>query len=249
MNTVELIGSAYEPAANSAPGPGYRAPWGERVWREDLADNARSATARSFLIQLVVREIQFTERSNTWLRMLAEADEPVRGWAHACRQLADQTRSLRGELAVLLHRLVARRNRLNPRCRVDVIALLAQPLSEVMVEQLELHEVTVAGSTPWLELAALRPIEQMLAGMVPLAIDVAGAGHSDLQEAALLFGGRAARAGVLGSLLANSIAADPRRSEQVHAAEEQAIASFTKVLIECAQIGRELDSWRHGFVR
>lgn len=266
MTTVELIGTAYEPAANSAP-PG---------WCDVAVGNLRSHAARGFLIQLVAREIQINESCETWLRTVARqleslAEPGSAGAAAACDRLASQTRALRAELVVLVHRLVGRRNQISgsglgsagfgrtgrlravgtpvPRRRVDVFALLAQPRSLAMVELLELHQQNLATAEPWIELAALRPVEQMLAGIVPLAIDIAGVDDSDLCAAAELFEARTQRVAVFGSLLASLVAADPRRSASMRAAEERAIAVFTKLLSECAEIGQQLDSWRHGFVR
>ena len=223
MNTVLSIDTRYEPAANSAP-----------AWTIDETASTRAAAARGFLIQLVAREIQIADRCAVWLRGAAEGERLVEG-----------TRALRSELVVLLHRLVARRNRLNPQRRLDVIAILAQPLSPVMDELFELHE----SATSWLGLACLRPIEQMLATTIPLSIDITRADDSDLREAAQLFAARQRRADELASLLAEIVAADRDRAALVHAAEDQAIACFAKILSECSEIGQDLDNQRRGFVR
>ncbi len=244
MNTVELLDSAYEPAANSSPD------WARRR----ACASARTAAARGLLIQLVAREIQLAERSDAWLRaiagQLATAAEPgSERRAAACEQLADATQDLRAELVVLLHRLVARRNRLNPQRRVDVIAILSQPLSPTMIELIDLHERNVALAEPLVELASLRAIEQLLAAMVPLSVELTGAEDSDLDEALRQFASRSTRAAALGELIANLTAAKPEREALARAAEDRAIACFTELLVECGEVGRELDSWRHGFVR
>lgn len=245
MSTVELIAVEVEPAANTGPRSGAR--------REVVA---RTAAARGFLIQLIAREIQLLDRSATWLA--AAGRELGREWGErpelsdGCDRLADQTAVLREQLRVLMHHLVAHWNRSEQRCgrrlhgrRLHVATLLEQPITGAFAELVELHERIVAGPTPWLELAVLRPIEQMLAGVVPLAIDVAAVDDGDLAEAAELFGAREQRARELATLLVNIIAADARRSAAVAELEEQAIATFTKLLAECAKTGRELDGRRH----
>lgn len=247
MNTVELIGTAYEPAANSGPG-----------WGDASLEHARSQVARGFLIQLVAREVQLNDFGATWLQevatQLSSLAEPgsrtdYRTGAEACAVLANETRALRAKLVALAHRLVARRNQISPQRCVDVFALLAQPRSLAFIDVLEMHQQNLAGREPWIELAALRPIEQMLAGVVPLAIEVVGVDDGDLREAAELFGTRTQRASLLSSLLRNLVAVDAGRLASVRAAEDRAIATFTNLLSECAEIGRQLDSWRHGFVR
>jgi hypothetical protein len=240
MSTVELIalnGLEIEPAANTAPRSGAR---------HNIA--ARTATARGFLIQLVAREVPLLERGASWLRAVGRSLDPA-GSAAVCDRLAGESLDLREQLIVLTHHLVARWNRTEGRRRLDVAALLDQPITGAAAELVELGERHAAGPTPWIELAIVRPIEEMLAGMVPLAIDVAAVDDSDLAAAAQLFGAREQRARDLASVLATITAADPRRSAIVAEVEEQAIARFTKLLTECAKIGPELDCWRYGFVR
>jgi hypothetical protein len=239
MSTVELIAVEIEPAANTAP----------RVGGRDLV--ARTATARGFLIQLVAREVQLLERGAIWLRAVGHqlgSRDSSATLEHACDRLASQTVDLREQLIVLAHHLVARWNRTEGRRRLDVAALLTQPLTGAVAELVELHERHATGPTPWLELAVLRPIEQMLAGVVPLAIDVASVDDSDLAAAARLFGAREQRARELARGLAAVLATLTVEPAIVTEVEEQAIATFTKLLAECAKIGPELDCWRYGFV-
>ncbi|MFO7563557.1 MAG: hypothetical protein R6X02_13000 [Enhygromyxa sp.] len=241
MSTVHLIASEIEPAANTAPRCNSR--------RDGVA---RAATARGFLVQLVAREAPLLERGAIWLRsagrQLASLGPSAAGPAATCERLALETLGLREQLKVLAHHLVARWNRTEGRRRLDVSALLEQPVTGAAAELVSLHEQHAAGPTPWVELAVLRPLEQMLAGVVPLAIDVAVVDDSDLAAAARLFGAREQRARALADALAELVAADPRRAPLVAEAEEQAIAIFTKLLTECAKVGPELDCWRYGFV-
>jgi hypothetical protein len=236
MSNVVPIDSAPELAANSAPRSG--------------AGRDSTRAARGFLIQLVACEAQLAEYNAVWLREAGRQFEPA--LAQVCERLACETEALREQLIELEQRLVARWNWLE-RGQVDAGALLRQPMSKVVAELVELHEAHVHGPTPWAELAALRPIEQMLAAMVPLSIDLAGFAHGresdcdELQEAARLFGARELRARELTGLLDTLTAADPQRATLVREAEEQAIAAFTKVLSECARLGRELDGQR--FIR
>ena len=183
--------------------------------------------------------------------------------AEACERLAWDSKKLCEELVVLTYRLVGRWNWRDRGGHLDVVTLLEQPPCRSVVELIELHESHLRSATPWLELAALRPIEQMLAAMVPLAIDLAGLvgtevgaselEHPELVDAARLFAARSQRADQLERMLVELVAADPERTAIVRAAEEQATATFTKVLAECAHIGRELGSrdlrHRHRFAR
>ncbi|HLT38033.1 MAG TPA: hypothetical protein VK034_17225, partial [Enhygromyxa sp.] len=181
MSTVELIAVEVEPAANTAP-----------------RDGARATAARGFLIQLVAREVALLDRGASWLRAAGRLET----LSDACERLASHSEVLREQLIVLEHHLVARWNQLDRRGRLDVAALLDQPSppGSPFAELVELHERHVSGPTPWLELAVLRPIEQMLAAMVPLSIDLAGFAHAresdcdELQESARLFGARELRA-------------------------------------------------------
>lgn len=237
MSNVVPIDSAPELAANSAPRFG--------------AGRDSTRAARGFLIQLVACEAQLAEYNAVWLREAGRQIEPA--LAQVCERLACETEALREQLIELEQRLVARWNWVERAHQIDVDALLRQPMTKVVAELVELHEAHVHGPTPWAELAALRPIEQMLAAMVPLSIDLAGFTHAresdcdELQEAARLFGARELRARELTGLLDTLIAADPQRATLVREAEEQAIAAFTKVLSECARQGRELDGPR--FIR
>jgi hypothetical protein len=242
MSNVVLIDFApelaLEPAANSAP----RSASGR--------DAVSTRSARGFLIRLVACEAQLAECNAVWLREVGRRLD--RDWmmAETCDRLARETEALREQLIVLAQRLVARWNWLERRRQVDASELLREPISRAVAELVELHEGHVSGPTPWAELAALRPIEQMLAGMVPLAIDLAGFGfehgcaseleNAELTDAARLFGAREQRASELTTLLDTLTAVDSRRSAIVKVAEEQAIAAFTKVLAECAHLGHQL---------
>jgi hypothetical protein len=188
------------------------------------------AAARGFLIELVACEVQLADHGAEWLRAVGRS-----AGIGECEQLASEAVMLREELRVLVHRLVDRWNWLYARRRpqIDAAALLTRPMSPVVAELVALHERNVNGPTPWVELAALRPIEQMLAVVVPLAVDVAGIDDAELTETALLFEARSQRACELGTLLSNLIAADPRRATSIAIVEEQAVAAFTKVLAEC----------------
>ncbi|HVI04453.1 MAG TPA: hypothetical protein VM869_37465 [Enhygromyxa sp.] len=259
MSTVELIALGHEPAANCGP----------RCLAGREQASARAAAARGFLIQLVACEAQLAQRSAGWLQELGPRLSPT--MAEACERLAWDSKKLCEELVVLAYRLVGRWNWRDRGRHLDVVALLEQPPCRSVAELIELHESHLRSATPWLELAALRPIEQMLAAMVPLAIDLAGLcegpadavaetevgaselEHPELSDAARLFGARSQRADQLERMLAELAGADPERSAIVRAAEEQATATFTKVLAECAHIGRELGSrdvrHRHRFAR
>lgn len=231
MSTVELIDFSPELAANSAPRP---------VADLDVV-STRATAARGFLIQLVAREVQLSPLRARWLREVGQQLQPMHG--AACERLASETELLHEHLRELVERLVGRWNWLERHRRIDALRLLEQPPSRAVAELIELHEQHLISPTPWLELAALRSIEQMLAVVVPLAIDLAGFArgevvHAELADAALLFATREQRACSLAELLAELIAAEPERSALVDVAEEQAITSFTKVLAECAQIGR-----------
>lgn len=242
IDMIDLTALGPVPAANTAP----------RFLGSAAVVSARAAAARGFLIHLVACEAQLAERNAGWLREVGrqlEADMP--DMSQACDQLACETEALREQLVVLAHRLVARWNWLERQNRLDVATLLEQPMSRAVAELVALHEANVSGETPWVELAAQRPIEQMLAAMVPLAIDLAGFGagfmsgaselqHDELADAARLFGAREQRARKLSTLLTNLTAADPDRSALTLVAEEQAVVAFTKVLAECAQIGNTL---------
>jgi hypothetical protein len=234
MSTVELIAFQHERAANAGP-----------RFAPKRDDGVRTA-ARGFLIQLVAREVQLVGHSPAWLRAAGRALASAGVGEQVCEQLATEAVTLREELHVLAHRLVARWNwssrrrpelssRPGHRAEIDIAALLAQPSSPAVAELIALHERNVNGPTPWLELAALRPIEQMLAATVPLAIDVARLDDAELTDAALLFEGREQRARELATLLSRLIAADPRRATSIAIVEEQAVAAFTNVLAECAK--------------
>jgi hypothetical protein len=227
MTPIELITTSHEPAARS----------------RTVKAAGREAAARGFLIQLVAREIQTSEHVAGWLTTIAETADPR--VAQACTQLAAQTWTLREQLIELEHRLVARWNQIPGRRPISAHALASQGPSPAMRELIAFHTALVSGPKPWLELAALRPLEQMLAGAVPLALDVAGIDDVEFTDAAQLFAAREQRASTLDSLLVHF--AD--FADELAEVEEQAVAAFSQLLAECAAIGRELDHWRHGFIR
>jgi hypothetical protein len=241
MSTVELIVFAPEPGFASC----------SAASRQSAAKlNARAIMIRGFLIHLVAREVQLVERGAAWLRAVALQSE-VSEVSEVCERLAAHNDTLREELITLVHRLVARWNWIERHRRLDAVELMAQPMTSAVAALVDLHETNVHGSTPWVELAAVRASEQMLASVVPLAIDIAGIAkpelaHAELLDASRLFGAREQRAGELTTVLADLVAADPQRSALVEIAEERAIAAFNQVLAECAKIGPELDRRRHG---
>ncbi|WP_181197472.1 hypothetical protein [Enhygromyxa salina] len=215
--------------------------------------DSRAQAARAFLIQLVAREIQLSARVAGWLRTTGQHVTALgmSELADECVRLAAETWELREQLVGLVHRLVARRNRGLGRRRINVVLLLEQPLSDAMVEFVDLNEVAITSATPWAELAALSAVERMLAGAVPIAIDIAGIdddfphSHGDLVEAAQLYEQRSLRARALYEAISTIRAANPKHREITREITDRAIDIFTKITSESAELGRQLDSWRH----
>lgn len=212
--------------------------------RERTADEAMSA--RAFLIQLLSREVQLSQRRASWLRSVGSklADMGLAEPSAECVRLAADTWQQREQLVASLHHVVARWNR-GIRRRVEPLDLAEQPPSEVMRAFVALNERALASATPWVELGALAAVEHLLSSAVPLALQLAGCdAHADLVEAAELFVARAARASALSELVAALEADAPTRREAFTTIAAEAVDSFTKINSESAEFGRQLVNWR-----
>jgi hypothetical protein len=207
----------------------------------------RVARTRGFLLQILAREILIRDRSADWLCAAAERlawgeDERKQRLAGDCVRLAAETLAVQAELVRFARRLVDLWNRGTPERRVDLVALLAESPSEAMIELFELLDEQARSERPWAVLALVRPVEQMLATVVPLAID-AGIAQEELRVAAELYTGHARRAEELAQMLATLDLVET--SETLAVVEDQASRAFSKLLVECAEIGQALDRWRH----
>lgn len=222
--------------------------------RGSVANKAR--LARAFLIHLVSREIQLSGQVAGWLRATGQrladpqltehpqiAADQLAGLAADCGRLATQTWELREQLIALAHRLVARRNRGLGHRRINVMQLLEQPPSTGMRAFIELNEDIVGNAAPGVELAVVGAIEQLLVGVVPLAIEIAGfddAANDDLVEVSEVYAARFARVEALRQLSAELVAAVPECGAALRDASERAIASYTQILRESAEAGHAL---------
>lgn len=227
--------------------------------RGSVANKAR--LARAFLIHLVSREIQLSGQVAGWLRATGQrladpqltehpqlaadqlAADQLAGLGADCGRLATQTWELREQLIALAHRLVARRNRGLGHRRINVMQLLEQPPSTGMRAFIELNEDIVGNAAPGVELAVVGAIEQLLVGVVPLAIDIAGfddAANDDLVEVSEVYAARFARVEALRQLSAELVAAVPECGAALRDASERAIASYTQILRESAEAGHAL---------
>ena len=202
--------------------------------------------ARAFLIQLVSREIHLGHRQAAWLRVagrqLARAGQAE--LAGECVRLAAESWKQREQLVVLLHRLVARWNR-GVRRRVEPLDLTEQPPTKSMRAYIDLNEQVVAGATPTAVVAGLAGVERLLCSVVPFALELADCeGQGDVGEALCLYQEREDRAAALEELAAALVAAKPSRRPEFEASAAEAIASFTTVNRESAELGHQLVEWR-----
>jgi hypothetical protein len=211
---------------------------------------SKGRLAREFLIYLVSREIQLSARVAVWLRSTSQrlADEGLSELAADCGRLSIGTSELREQLVALAHRLVARRNRGLSHRRINVVQLLEQPASPGMLAFIELNQQLVRDAAPGLEIAVVSAVEQLLVGVVPLAIDVAGFDHDaandDLVEVATTYEARFARAETLRRLTAAIAAAAPERGQALRDANDRAIECFTQIIRESAEAIHDLDGRR-----
>lgn len=221
-------------AVSAAPSPG------------SLSSKAR--LARAFLIHLVSREIQLSGQVAGWLRATAQrlADQQLTGgepFAADCVRLATETWELREQLIALAHRLVARRNRGLSHRRINVMQLLEQRPSAAMRAFIDFNQDIVGNAAPGVELAVVGAIEQLLVGVVPLAIDLAGfddAANDDLAEVAEVYAARFARVEALRQLTAALLAAAPERGDALREAGDRAIDSYTQIIRESAVLAQTL---------
>jgi hypothetical protein len=202
---------------------------------------SKSGLARAFLIQLVHREIQLSGQVAGWLRATAErlADQQLAGLSADCVRLATETWELREQLIALAHRLVARRNRGLSHRRVNVMQLLEQPPSAGMRAFIEFNQDIVGNAAPGVEIAVVGAVEQLLVGVVPLAIDIAGfddAATDDLAEVADVYAARFARVDALRQLTAALLAAVPECGEALRDASDRAIEIYNQIIRENAEL-------------
>lgn len=204
-----------------------------------MASKAR--LARAFLIHLVSREIQLGGQVAGWLRSTAQrlAEQQLTGLSADCVRLATETWELREQLIVLAHRLVARRNRGLSHRRINVMQLLEQPPSAGMRAFIQLNQDIVANAAPGVELAVAGAVEQLLVGVVPLAIDLAGfddPANDDLAEVAEVYAARFARVDALRQLTAALVASTPECGQALRDASDRAIDSYTQIIRESAEL-------------
>jgi hypothetical protein len=217
---------------------------------------SKARLARAFLIHLVSREIQLSGHVAGWLRATAQRlpdqpdqpDQPFMGLSADCVRLATETWELREQLIALAHRLVARRNRGLSHRRINVMQLLEQPPSAGMRSFIELNQDIVGNAAPGVELAVVSAIEQLLAGVVPLAIDLAGfddAASDDLAEVADVYAARFARVEALRQLTAALLAAAPELGQALRDASDRAVDSYTEIIRESAELAHHLAGSAH----
>jgi hypothetical protein len=215
---------------------------------------SKARLARAFLIHLVSREIQLSGQVAGWLRATAQRlpDQQFAALSADCVRLATETWELREQLIVLAHRLVARRNRGLSHGRTNVMQLLEQPPSAGMRAFIEFNEDIVGNAAPGVELAVVSAIEQLLAGVVPLAIDLAGfddAASDDLAEVAEVYAARFARVEALRQLTAALLAAapesDPQLGVALRDAGDRAVESYTEIIRESAELAYDLAGPAH----
>ncbi len=209
---------------------------------ESMETKARAA--RAFLIHLVSREIQRSENLAGWLRSTAQhlTERSMTELATDCVRLAGETWRLREQLLALAHRLVARRNRGQTNRRINVMSLLEQPASPAMLDFIGFNEALVGSGPPGAVLAVVSAVEQLLSGVIPLAIDIAGLADDeadDLAEVAQAYEARFARAEALRRLTAALVAADPENGRAVREAGDSAIEHYTEIIRESAELSRE----------
>jgi hypothetical protein len=211
---------------------------------------SKGRLAREFLINLVSREIQLSGQVAAWLRSSSQrlAAEGHAELAADCGRLSIGTWEQREQLVALAHRLVARRNRGLSHRRINVVQLLEQPATAGMLAFIELNQQLANDAAPGLEIAVVSAVEQLLVGVVPLAIDVAGfdddAANDDLVEVATTFEARFARAEALRRLTAALAAAAPDRAQALRDANDRAIDCFTQIIRESAEAVDGLDGRR-----
>lgn len=208
-------------------------------------DSDKAGLARAFLLHLVSREIQLSGHLAGWLRSTAQGltQRQLTELSADCVRLAAETWELREQLLAVAHRLAARRNRGVPTARrVNVMQLLEQPHSAAMLAFIELNQQIVASATPGVELAVVTAVEQLLSGVVPLAIDVAGFDGeiaADLAEVGEAYEARFARADALRRLTAAFAAAAPECKQALREAGDSAIAHYTEIIRESAELSRD----------
>jgi hypothetical protein len=206
---------------------------------------SKARIARGFLIHLISREIQLSGYAASWLRATSQrlADQHFAELSADCVLLATQTWELREQLIALAHRLVARRNRGLSHRRINVMQLLEEPPSAGMRAFIEFNQDIIENAAPGVELAVVSAIEQLLVGVVPLAIDLAGfddAANDDLAEVAEVYAARFARVEALRQLTAALLAAVPECREALRDASDRAIDSYTQIIRESAEAGLAL---------
>jgi hypothetical protein len=195
--------------------------------------------AREFLIHLVSREIQLSGQVAGWLRVTARrlGDQQLVEHSADCVQLAAGTWELREQLLALAHRLVARRNRGLGQRRLNVMQLLEQPSSTGMLAFIDFNQQIVRNAAPGVELAVVSTVEQLLVGVVPLAIDLAGfdddAANDDLVEVATCYEDRFSRAEALRRLTAAVVAT--AGEENLRETTDRAVEYYTQIMRECAE--------------
>jgi hypothetical protein len=209
---------------------------------------SKGRLAREFLIYLVSREIQLSGEVAGWLRTTSQrlAGEGHAELAADCGRLSMGTWELREQLIALAYRLVARRNRGLSHRRINVGQLLELPPTAGMLAFIELNQQIMNDATPGLEIAVVSAVEQLLVGVVPLAIDVAGfdddAASDDLVEVASTYEARFARAEALRQLTAAIAAVAPECAQALRDANDRAIDCFTRIIRESAEAAHG-DSW------
>jgi hypothetical protein len=230
MSNIESSALRVHTTAAGSVGPnvGLAAPRG----------TSKARFAREFLIYLVSREIQLSGQVAGWLRVTARrlADQQLVEHSADCVQLAAGTWELREQLVALAHRLVARRNRGLGHRRINVMQLLEQPSSTGMLGFIEFNQQLISNAAPAVELAVVSAVEQLLVGVVPLAIDLAGfddAANDDLVEVATCYEARFARAEALRRLTAAVVATSP--AADLRETTDRAIECYTQILRESAE--------------
>jgi hypothetical protein len=220
--------------------------------RATVEGKARSA--RAFLIHLVSREIQLSSHVAGWLRAAARGltERNMTELSADCVRLAAETWELREQLVALAHRLVARRNRGLSQRRINVMSLLDQPASPAMLAFIDSNDKLVAHGPAGVVLAVVSSVEQLLSGVVPLAIDlggIAGGGMgnddaTDLAEVAEIYEARFARAEALRRLTAELATVAPECGAALRDAGDSAIEHYTQIIRESAELGEHLDGRR-----
>lgn len=230
--------------------------------RETLEGKAR--LARAFLMHLISREIQLGGHVSVWLRSTAQAlaERSMAEVSADCLRLAAETWELREQLVALAHRLVARRNRgLSDRGlghrRINVLSLLEQPPSPAMLAFIEFNQALLQSGPPGAVVAVVSAVEQLLTGVVPLAIDIAGFAAvaditgddigddedaSDLAEVAEAYDARFVRAEALRRLTTTLTVTAAESGDAMRDAGDSAIAHYTQIIRESAELSRASSS-------